>query len=98
YIEYEIAIHNAVKLVWSSCAIKGCRFHLIQSWYRKIQELGLIVDYKKNNWLKHTFGLMYLNPEDVLDCFVFDLMSDMPDNHQYTQYSDYLLETYIHEN
>ncbi|KAE9543797.1 hypothetical protein AGLY_002027, partial [Aphis glycines] len=81
-IDFEIAIHNAVKL----------------SWYRKIQELGLIDDYKKNNWLKHTFGLMYLNPEDVSDCFVFDLISDMPDNHQYTQYTDYLLETYIHEN
>jgi len=97
-IDFEIAIHNAVKLVWPSCAIKGCRFHLIQSWYRKIQELGLIVDYKQNNWLKHTFGLMYLNPEDVSDCFVFDLMSDMPDNHKYSQYTDYLLETYIHEN
>jgi len=86
-IDFEIAIHNTVKLVWPSCAIKGCRFHLTQSWYRKIQELGLSVDYKQNNWLKHTFGLMYLNPEDVSDCFVFDLMSDMPDNHKYSQYT-----------
>jgi len=85
-IDFELAIHNAVKLVWPSCAIKGCRFYLIQSWYRKIQELGLIVDYNQNNWLKHTFGLMYLNLKDVSDCFVFKLMSDTPDNHKYSQY------------
>jgi len=30
-IDFEMAIHNAVKLVWPSCAIKGCRFYLIQS-------------------------------------------------------------------
>jgi len=41
---------------------------------------------------------VYLNPENVSDCFVFDLMSDMPDNYHYTQYTDYLLETYVHEN
>jgi len=28
-IDFELSIHNAVKLVWPSCAIKGCRFHLI---------------------------------------------------------------------
>lgn len=63
-IDFEIAIHNAVKLIWPSCTIKRYRFHLIQSWYRKIQEFSLIVDYKQTNWLKHRFGLVHLNPED----------------------------------
>jgi len=35
---------------------------------------------------------VYLNPEDV-----FDLISDIPDDHTYSQYTGYLLETYIHE-
>jgi hypothetical protein len=29
-LDFEIAIHNAVKLVWSIVQISGCRFHLAQ--------------------------------------------------------------------
>ncbi|XP_025194768.1 uncharacterized protein LOC112594280 [Melanaphis sacchari] len=41
YADFEKAIHNAARHVWPSIEIKGCRFHLGQSWYRKIQQLGL---------------------------------------------------------
>ncbi|KAF0773799.1 THAP domain-containing protein 5 [Aphis craccivora] len=32
---------NAIYEVWPLSEIRGCRFHLGQSWYRKIQKLGL---------------------------------------------------------
>lgn len=97
-IDFEIAIHQAVLLIWPSVIIVGCRFHLIQSWYRKIQQLGLTLEYKNNDWLKHSFGLTFLDPSEVSDCFSFDFMSDIPDDSRYGRYADYILENYIDEN
>jgi hypothetical protein len=39
-----IAIHNAIKRTWQEGSILGCRFHLSQAWWRKMQELGLSQD------------------------------------------------------
>jgi len=36
FIDFEIAIHTAAKLVWPKINIKGCRFHLGQNWWKKI--------------------------------------------------------------
>jgi hypothetical protein len=36
YADFEAAIHNAVTRVWQSCEDRACRFHLGQSWWRKI--------------------------------------------------------------
>ena len=33
YADYEGAIHRAINIVWPKAEIKGCRFHLAQSWY-----------------------------------------------------------------
>ena len=41
YADFETAIHNAVTTVWPGLEVKACRFHLGQSWWRKIQSLGL---------------------------------------------------------
>ncbi|KAF0760114.1 Uncharacterized protein FWK35_00017509 [Aphis craccivora] len=43
-----VGIHNAILFVWPSTNIIGCRLHLTQAWYRKIQELGLSTEYKEN--------------------------------------------------
>lgn len=32
FADFEETIHNAARSVWSDAAIKGCRFHLGQSW------------------------------------------------------------------
>jgi len=48
-LNFEKAIHTAANVVWPSIQVKECRFHLGQSWHRKIQKLGLSTDYKNNN-------------------------------------------------
>ncbi|KAF0738333.1 MULE domain-containing protein, partial [Aphis craccivora] len=45
-VDFERAIINAVSEMWMQTNISGCRFHLTQSWYRKIQEIGLSSVYK----------------------------------------------------
>lgn len=101
-VDFEKAIHNAIIQIWPTTTINGCRFHLHQAWYRKIQSLGLTSEYKNvsevGKWLKHTFGLTYLKPGDVEDCFTFDLMSYKPKDDILDKYADYLLETYIEPN
>lgn len=102
-IDFEKAIHKAVEQVWPLAEVIGCRFHLLQSWYRKIQQIGLIPAYKDESsdagqWLKLTFALTFLNPAEVSDCFVFDLLSIAPpDNEKIQMYCDYLIDNYISE-
>ncbi|XP_025191173.1 tigger transposable element-derived protein 1-like [Melanaphis sacchari] len=40
FADFEKAIHLALLKVWPSISLKGCRFHLAQSWWRKIQTIG----------------------------------------------------------
>ncbi|XP_050059707.1 uncharacterized protein LOC126550995 [Aphis gossypii] len=67
FVDFEIAIHKAVCTVWTEAEIKGCRFHLGQSWWRKIQNLGLANEYKNKSeiglFLRICFGLPFLPPE-----------------------------------
>lgn len=99
-IDFEKSIHIAVNIVWPSSEVIGCRFHLLQSWYRKIQELGLTGEYKDKTseigkWLGYTFGLPFLAPDQVGDCFSEDLVAFQPTDSRVIQYSDYLVEHYI---
>lgn len=101
FVDFEVAIHTSVKCVWPNAIIRGCRFHLAQSWWRKIQQLGLSKAYSSNNdisdYLKCVFGLPFLKPEEVFDCFIDDLMTIKPVNTTVDIFCDYLLKTYIEE-
>ena len=46
-------------------------------------------------WLTIVFGLNFLKPSDVVDCFVEDPMSDDPSNTRCISLADYVLENYI---
>lgn len=48
--------------------LRGCQFHLFQSWWRKIQDLKLSTYYRNisseiGQFLKYIFGLSFLTPE-----------------------------------
>jgi len=60
--DFEESIHAGAKMIWSLIQVIGCRFHLTQSWWRKIQEIGLTDVYKNKKcesgiWLRKIFGL-----------------------------------------
>ena len=93
------AIHKTPRIVWPEIKIKACRFHLGQSWWKKIQTLGLSSEYKskseKGRFLRLFFGLPFLHPVDVDDCFTDDIMALKPKGEKIKLFIDYLFETYI---
>lgn len=102
YADFERAIHAAIIQVFPYAKIKGCRFHLGQSWWRKIQKIGLAAEYSKDNdvgqYLRYIFGLPFLNPTDVGECFAIDFGEILPAEHQAVQqFADYLVDNYISE-
>ncbi|KAL4152805.1 hypothetical protein QTP88_000638 [Uroleucon formosanum] len=103
FIDFEIAIHMAVESVWPTSQIRGCRFHLAQSWWRKIQNLGLSAIYKDTssenetgNFLKLFFCLPFLRPIEVIDCFTDELMAIRPTgDNRIEEFMDYVFDNYI---
>lgn len=101
YMDFEKAIHTAAKSTWPIAEIRGCRFHLSQSWYRKIQNLGLTREYnnfqsEKGKFLKYFFGLPFLEPPDVERCFTDYIMVVQPPNDErIADFTDYVFDNYI---
>jgi hypothetical protein len=76
------------------------QFHLAQCWFKKIQTLGLVNEYKNKNseigkFLRLFFGLHYLKSSDVSDVFAFELFNKMPDDVRVVKFCDYVLDNYI---
>ncbi|XP_060869531.1 uncharacterized protein LOC132944258 [Metopolophium dirhodum] len=97
---FEIAMHQAVFEIFPETEGFGCRFHLGQAWYRKIQNLGYAPQFNSANddvgkCLVHIFGLPFLNPEEVAECFTEYFMADKPENAAITEFFDYLVDSYI---
>jgi hypothetical protein len=100
FADFEEAVIKAALRVWPAISIQGCRFHLGQSWWRRIQKLSLTDEYKDfesdiGNFIKLFFGLPSLHPDDVEECFVEDLMSVAPDDERVQKFTDYVLDNYI---
>jgi hypothetical protein len=74
---------------------------LAQSWYKKIQNLGLVTTYRqcddKDKWLQHLFGLPYFVPERISECFVNNFMAELPNLNSFFKMADYLVDNYIGE-
>jgi hypothetical protein len=101
-LDYEVPIHKAVVHNFPQAEIMGCKFHLGQAWFRKIQNCGLTSEFKNTKsaigkWPTQLFGLSYLNPNEVGECFAFDIVSECPDDERAKQFCDYIVENYIED-
>jgi hypothetical protein len=86
--------------VWPGLEVKAYRFHLGQSWWRKMQSLRLSKQYGKKDsevsqFLKEIFGLQHLPPAEVCDCFVLEFLPNLSNDKRVEQFCDYLLENFI---
>ena len=57
----------------------------------------LITKTNRVNWkmAKKSFGLQFLEPSEVEDCFTDDLMQDCSEDQNCENFADYLLENYV---
>ncbi|KAF0689847.1 Uncharacterized protein FWK35_00036858, partial [Aphis craccivora] len=100
HVDFEKAAHQAASEVFEDVQLISCRFHLGQSWWRKINSDSVLrLAYKKKddalgNWLKMFFGLAFLPSHEVSDAFV-ELISVCPDEIACTEFSDYIFNNYI---
>jgi len=70
--DFETTNHKAVTTVWPGLEFEAFRFHLGQSWWRKIQYIELSKQYRKeyfelSQFLKKIFGLSRLPPAEICD-------------------------------
>ena len=101
-MDFEKAALKAAETAFPSATRFGCRFHLSQAWNRKIQQLGLSSDYSDRNseismWLNLFYGLPFLQPEEIGDCFTDVLFAAIPDDQRCEEFADYILLNYIEE-
>ena len=73
-LDFEIAMIKAAQAILKKVTIKCCKFHLGQSWWRKIKELGLSSTYRDfksahGKWIRGLFGLAVLPANEVTNIF-----------------------------
>lgn len=99
FVDFERAIHLAVEEVWLTALLLGCRFHLSQAWFRKIQTLGLTKMYRsksaEGSYLRSFFGLAFVRPEDMHDFFTNDFTLNEPSDHKVHEFTNYVYDNYI---
>jgi len=62
-----------------------------------LSKLYIEGDTDGGKFLNYIFGLPFLEPDEVEDSFVFDIIADMPSNNKIIQFCDYLTETYMQD-
>lgn len=99
-LDFEFAVHNAVRNMFPNTEVKCCRFHFAQALWRKIGELGLTATFKdraseSGKWLHHFFGLPLLPNDLVESTFTDHLMAFAPNDETNLRFADYVLRTYV---
>jgi hypothetical protein len=100
HVDFEETVMKLIENMFPSAVLKCCRFHLGQSWWRKIQSLGLSNDYKDREsdigkWLMMIFELPFIPHEEIEDTFVEAVMSEAPVDARCTKFADYLTDKYV---
>ena len=93
-MDYEAAIWSGVRKVFPNINIKGCSYHYTQAIYRKVQEIGLQVQYVSDLNVKivcrQLMALIYLPMSVMVDEF--------KDLYYYCEADEKLMELYVYVN
>ena len=101
-LDFEMSMLIAVKTVFPNARIMCCRFHLGQNFIKKINQLGLICDYKNSKseigkWLRKCFGISAIDESHVAEMFN-DFEKLAPKDVKLSKFIEYLKKTYIFPN
>ena len=99
-MDFEAAAHAALRAAFPAVQVQGCFFHLSQSIWRKIQDLGLRQAYIRNQrvrvYCKMLAALAFMEPDEVIQGF--DSLDEEREDHDLDQLSplyEYFEENYI---
>jgi len=97
-VDFEMAAIRSVQEAFPDAEIKGCFFHFTQAVWRKVQELGLSVLYKDDEftrqWIRRAAGLPLLPIGDVQDTWL-DAMNSSPDVLNAEAFNDYMVINWV---
>ena len=96
--DFELGLMNANLLVFPEVAMKGCFFHYAQCLWRKIQNLGLAVDYKDSDvvraWFRKVLALPFVPEQQVAEAFA-SICRSAPDVSRVSEFICYYNSTWI---
>lgn len=97
-MDFEQAAIIAIQNIFPSITINGCNFHFNQCIWRKVQELGLVIDYKNNEeirlFIRMCAALTYLPVDDVEAGWLY--IQELTPNHQkLTEFYDYFVDQWL---
>ncbi|KAK3911699.1 PKS-NRPS hybrid synthetase [Frankliniella fusca] len=97
-MDFEKGLNNAVAVAFPDTELRLCLFHLKQAAFRKIQQLGLTVQYRDEDddsirmAFRQILGVAFVPVEDVEDAFRH-VTEEIPD--EMKPFSKYFAETYV---
>ena len=99
-LDFEQALINSFKKQFPLCNVKGCGFHLGQSWWRKIKELGLTPAYRNpssavGKWLRGLFGLPLVPQLITRQVFADYCGTNEGKSQRLKRFQKYIKDTYI---
>ena len=98
--DFESGLIETVKLVFPSVNHLGCHFHFAQSIWRKVQDLGLVVDYKENAviraFIQRCIALAFIPLAEVEDMFMdMEISLTATDNDRLRRFISYFRSTWL---
>ncbi|KAF0759758.1 MULE domain-containing protein [Aphis craccivora] len=97
-IDFEAATIQAIKDVFSNTQISGCNYHFNQSLWRKVQNIGLVDEYRDNDEIRINIRMcsaLALIPLQDIDEGWLIIMENSPDNEKLKLFHDYFVEQWL---
>jgi hypothetical protein len=97
-VDFESATIGAFRDAFPSARVSGCYFHLSQSVLRKVNEIGMKMEYERNDEVRGAVrclaALSHVPVDDVIEAFEI-LAESMPANEHMDELLTYFEHTYI---
>ncbi|XP_046546596.1 uncharacterized protein LOC124256665 [Haliotis rubra] len=97
-IDFEQAAIRAIETEFPAAKVRGCYSHFSQAIWRKVQDLGLAVQYQGDPdvrlWVRRASSLALLPEGDVQDAWV-DAMDTTPEVDNAQRFNDYIVTTWV---
>lgn len=97
-IDFETATIQAIKDVFPNTQISGCNYHFNQSLWRKVQDIGLVEEYRDNEEIRLNIRMcsaLSLIPLQNIDEGWLIIMENSPNNEKLKIFHDYFVEQWL---